>query len=212
MNKSDTLSYELCSNVYLNITNRCTAECIFCRRSDSNTLKSYNFFTSNESVYGHNLYLSKEPSTEEIMKELESYDFSKCNDVVFAGLGEPLIRLDSILEITKWLTRKSISVRLTTIGHAKFLYPERNVAKELADSGMKKVSVSLNAHDEATYNLLCRPKFENAYFMMLEFAREITKAGMELRFTIVDLPIVNTEKCRQVARKYGADFMVRTVS
>jgi hypothetical protein len=45
--------------------------------------------------------------------------------------------------------------------------------------------------------------------MMLKFAREITKAGMELRFTIMDLPIVDTGKCRQIAQQYDADFMVR---
>jgi pyruvate-formate lyase-activating enzyme len=94
-------------------------------------------------------------------------------------MGEPLMRLDMVLEITKWLTRKGIPVRLDTIGHAKLLYPERNVA------------------------------FKNAYFMMLKFAREITKAGMELRFTIMDLPIVDTGKCRKIARLYDADFMVR---
>ena len=264
LSRSGIIAYEANDNIYINLANKCTAECVFCtkryfakryfdhindnakgnnsqyskqlstedilKKLESYDLSKYNekVFTgmgepltcldeviygylrsSNEPVYGYQLHLLKEPSIEEIIKELESYDFSKYNEAVFTGMGEPLTGLDVVIEITKWLTRSGIPVRLDTIGHAKFLYPERNVAKELADSGMKKVSVSLNAHDEATYNLLCRPKFENAYFMMLEFAREITKAGMELRFTIVDLPIVNTEKCRQIARKYGADFMTR---
>ena len=267
LSRSGIIAYEANDNIYLNIANKCTAECVFCTKryfakryfdyindnvkgnnsqyskqlSTEDILKElescdlskydeevfigtgeplacldeviYGYLrSSNEPVFGHHLHLSKEPSTEEILKELESCDIPKYNEAVFTGMGEPLTRLDAVIEITKWLTRKGVSVRLDTIGHAKLLYPERNVAKELADSGMKKVSISLNAHDEATYNQLCMPKFENAYFMMLEFAREITKAGMGLRFTIVDLPIVDTEKCRQIARKYGADFMTRIFS
>jgi TatD family-associated radical SAM protein len=163
-------------------------------------------------VYYRDLRLSKEPSAEEVIKELEDCDLSKYDEVVFAGIGEPLMRLDAILKITNFLANRGVQVRLDTIGHAKFLYPERNVAMELANIGMKKVSVSLNAHDEVTYNQLCRPKFKNAYSMMLEFAMEIIKTEMGLRFTIVDLPIINTEKCRQIAQKYGSDFMVRTIS
>lgn len=263
-NRSDIIVYEANGNVYLNIANKCTAECVFCtkryfakryfeytneniKRNTSQYLKQpskeeilkklesydltkynedaftgsgeplayldevvYGYLRStNEPIYGVNLHLSKEPSLEEILKKLEDYDFSEYNEAVFTGMGEPLVRLDMVLEITKWLTCRGISVRLDTIGHAKLLYPERNVAKELACSGMKKVSISLNAHNEETYNQLCRPKFKNAYPMMLEFAREITKAGVGLRFTIMDLPIVDTEKCRKIARQYGADFMVR---
>ena len=264
INRLNVIAYEANGNVYLNIANKCTAECVFCtkryfakryfeytnggikrnifrflkqpskeeilKKLENYDLSKYNeeAFTgmgeplacldeviygylrsTNEPIYGINLHLSKEPSLKEVLKELEDYDFSRYNEAVFTGMGEPLMRLDMVLEITKWLTRKGIPVRLDTIGHAKLLYPERNVAKELADSGMKKVSISLNAHDEETYNQLCRPEFKNAYFMMLKFAREITKAGMELRFTIMDLPIVDTGKCRQIARQYDADFMVR---
>ena len=90
MNKQGIIAYELYDNVYLNITNRCTAECVFCRKRDSNILKSYNLHCSesiasvtaeplmpldevtfgynirlsNEPVYGRDLYLSIEPNTE----------------------------------------------------------------------------------------------------------------------------------------------------
>ena len=236
-NKQGIIAYELYNNVYLNITNRCTAECVFCRKRDLDILKSYNLHSSesiasataepfmpldevtfgynirlsNEPVYGRDLHLSKEPNTEEVINELGGYDLSKYNEVVFTGLGEPMIRFNEVLEITKWLTRKGIPVRIDTIGHAKLLYPERNVAKELADSGMKKVSISLNAHDEETYNKICRPKLKNSYSSMFEFAYDIIKAGMGLRFTIMNLPDVDINKCCQIAWKYNATFEVRTL-
>ncbi len=200
MDTKDTILYEAHGNLYLNITNRCTAECVFC-------IKRYS-----DGVYGYNLRLSNEPALSDIIKELSSVELSKYREVVFTGLGEPLVRLDDVLEITRWFAARGMPVRLDTIGHAKILYPERKVAQELADAGMKIVSVSLNAHDEETYNRLCIPKSRNAYSSMLEFARDVSKAGMELRFTIVNLPAVDIPKCREIAKEYWADFKIRGYS
>jgi cyclic pyranopterin phosphate synthase len=197
MTTKDTILYEAHGNLYLNITNRCTAECVFC-------IKRYS-----DGVYGYNLRLSKEPSLPEIIKQLSELELSKYKEVVFTGLGEPLVRLDDVLEITKWLTTRGIRVRLDTIGHAKLLYPDRDVASELAGSGMKVVSISLNAQDANTYNQLCDPKYIKAYDKMLEFARDVSKAGLDLRFTVVNLPVVDIEKCKKIAKEYCADFKVR---
>lgn len=197
MNKKDTIIYEAHGNLYLNITNRCTADCIFC-------LKRYS-----DGVYGYNLRLSKEPTLSEIIKQLSEYELSKYKEVVFTGFGEPLVRLNDVIEVTKWLTIRGIPVRLDTSGHAKLLYPDRHVAQEIADSGMKVVSISLNAQDVDTYNRLCDPRYIKAYQKMLEFAKDISKSGMELRFTVVDLPVVNIEKCKDIANKYCAAFKVR---
>jgi TatD family-associated radical SAM protein len=187
MKGKDTIVYEAHGNLYLNITNRCTAECVFC-------LKRYS-----DGVYGYNLRLSKEPKLPEILNELSKLELSRYREVVFTGFGEPLVRLDDVLEITKWLANRGIPVRLDTIGHARLLYPDRNVAKELAESGIKVVSISLNAQDADTYNQLCDPKYIKAYEKMLEFAKDVSKAGMELRFTVVKLPVVDIEKCKKIA-------------
>ena len=197
MKNKDTIIYEAHGNLYLNITNRCTADCVFC-------IKRYS-----DGVYGYNLRLSKEPTLPEIIKELSDQELSKYKEVVFTGLGEPLVRLDIVLEITKWLKIRGIPVRLDTIGHAKLLYPDRNVANELAESGIKVVSISLNAHDASTYNQLCDPRYIRAYDKMLEFAKDISSSGIELRFTVVDLPIVDIEKCKKIADEYRAQFKVR---
>lgn len=197
MKKKETIVYEAHGNLYLNITNRCTADCVFC-------IKRYS-----DGVYGYNLRLSKEPKLSEIITELSELDLSKYGEVVFTGFGEPLVRLDDVIEITKWLMMRGIPVRLDTIGHAKLLYPDRDVALELAEAGMKVVSVSLNAQDADTYNQLCDPKYIKAYQKMLEFAKDVSNAGMELRFTVVALPVVDIEKCKKIAKEYGADFKVR---
>lgn len=197
MNANDTIIYEAHGNLYLNITNRCTADCVFC-------VKRYS-----DGVYGYNLRLSAEPELNDVIEALSKIDLSKYKEVVFTGFGEPLTRFDDVLEITKWLTAKGVSVRLDTVGHVGIMYPERNVAKELADSGMKAVSISLNAHNAETYNQLCNPTFKNAYEKMLEFANDVSKVGMELRFTVVELPLVDIEKCTGIAKEYCAEFKVR---
>lgn len=236
MLKSGKFAYELCDNIYLNITNRCSSNCIFCKQRNSGFLKGnnlppvgyYNNLPASEHpvmeiddiifgynildktpIYGRDLRLSEEPSADEIINELENYNLSKYNEVVFSGLGEPMIRFDEVLAISQYLTKRSIHVRLDTIGHGKLLYPERNIAEELAKSGMKQVSISLNAHDEATYNAICRPKLENSYNSRFEFAQDVIKAKMGLCFTVIDLPIVDLNKCRQLAWHYNATFKVR---
>jgi len=200
MKNKDTIIYEAHGNLYLNITNRCTADCVFC-------IKRYS-----DGVYGYNLRLSKEPTLPEIIKELSDQELSKYKEVVFTGLGEPLVRLDVVLEITKWLKIRGIPVRLDTIGHAKLLYPDRDVAMELAESGIKVVSISMNAHDASTYNQLCDPRYIHAYDKMLEFAKDVSRSNMELRFTVVSLPVVDIEKCKKIAMDHDADFKVRSYS
>ncbi|MCE8423800.1 MAG: radical SAM protein, partial [Candidatus Methanoperedens sp.] len=127
--KKDTIIYEAHNNLYLNITNKCTADCVFC-------IKRYS-----DGVYGYDLRLTREPALSDIIKELSQIDISQYEEIVFTGLGEPLVRLDDVLEITRWIRTRGLPVRLDTIGHAKLLYPGRNVAEELADAGMKVVSI-----------------------------------------------------------------------
>ena len=56
------------------------------------------------------------------------------------------------------------------------------------------------------------PGTYRAYDKMLEFAKDISRSGMELRFTVVDLPIVDIEKCKKIADEYCADFKVGSYS
>jgi cyclic pyranopterin phosphate synthase len=182
----------------MNITNRCTCNCIFCIKNYAN------------GVYGYNLILSKEPEVAEVIEELGRHDLSGYDEVVFTGLGEPLSRLDDVLKIIRWLKVRDVSVRIDTIGHAKLQYPNRNVARELKKAGVDEVSVSLNTDDKATYDRLVRPRrYKNAYESMKDFSRDLVKEGINVRFTVLDLPPVDIEKCRQIAEGIGASFKVR---
>jgi TatD family-associated radical SAM protein len=193
----DIIYYEAYGNLYLNITNRCSANCIFCIRDFS------------DGVYGYNLRLSHEPTVDEIISELETLDLLKYKEVVFTGFGEPTIRLDEMLDVTRYLNERNIVVRLDTNGHAGLIHPDRNVVFELKEAGLSAVSVSLNAESEELYNELCRPIYDNSYQAMLDFTKEARDAGMQTRMTVVGVPEIDIEKCERIAQDLGADFHVR---
>ena len=192
-----TITYEAHGNLYLNITNRCSAGCTFCIRDIT------------DGVYGYNLWLSREPTEEEIIRELESIDLSRYKEIVFTGFGEPTCRLETVLTITRWLHDRNCRVRLDTNGHAKLMFPDMDVVAELKDAGMESVSVSLNAESRDKYDAICKPAFDKAYDSLLEFTREAVNAGLRTQMTVVNLPEIDIEACERIAKKIGATFRVR---
>lgn len=189
------ISYSYKKNLYLNITNRCTNSCTFCLKNFS-----WNFA-------GYNLKLEKEPTKEEVIKDvIKNYKGEK--EIVFCGIGEPLLRIDDVLDISKELKKQfKVSLRVNTNGQAKLLYPKRNIARELSEV-IDAISISLNAENGKKYNLLCRPEFSNAFPKIIEFIKEC-KEFLNTTVTIVNLPLVNVDKCRQISESLGVKFRVR---
>ncbi|MHA1245673.1 MAG: radical SAM protein [Candidatus Heimdallarchaeota archaeon] len=89
MTDKGALVYWKNTSLYLNITNRCSNDCLFCVRN------------YRQGVYGFNLKLEKDPTENEIMDAIKqelSRDFA---ELVFTGFGEPLLRLDLVCNIAK---------------------------------------------------------------------------------------------------------------
>ncbi|WP_048124906.1 TatD family nuclease-associated radical SAM protein [Methanosarcina lacustris] len=198
--RMNIIYYEAHNNLYLNLTNRCSADCVFCIRNFA------------DGVYGYDLRLSKEPSSEELIEALEELDLSKYREIVFTGLGEPTLRFDVVLAVTRWLKNRGIRVRLDTNGHAALINPELDVVSELKKAGMDSISVSLNAESEDKYNKLCRPIHKNAYRSMLDFVKGAREAGISTRVTVVKIPEIDVEKCRKLSEELGSEFHIRTLS
>ena len=196
----DTIYYEAHKNLYINLTNRCSSDCVFCIRNFA------------DGVYGYDLRLSREPTTEEVIEALEELNLSKYKEIVFTGLGEPTLRFDVMLVVTRWLKSRNIRERLDTNGQAVLINPGRDVVLELKAAGIDSISVSLNAESEEKYNKLCRPTHENAYSAVLDFVKEARKAGMSTRVTVVNVPEIDLEKCKKLADELGSGFHIRTLS
>jgi len=198
--RMDTICYEAYKNLYINLTNRCSADCTFCIRNFA------------DGVHGYNLKLSKEPSAQEVIETLEKTDLSKYNEIVFTGLGEPTLRFEAVLAVTRWLKSRNLGVRLYTNGHAALLNPRKDVIMELRNAGMDSISVSLNAESEEKYNKLCRPIHKNAYRAVLEFIKNVRKAGIKTRVTVVNVPEIDPKKCKKLAEDLDVEFQVRALS
>ncbi len=198
--KGPSIVYWLGNNLYLNITNRCSNNCYFCIR---------NFWTG---VGGFNLRLKREPTAEEVIFELqEVINARNWSEIVFCGFGEPMERLDLLLEVVKWIKKyyaKATKIRIDTNGHGCLLNKGRDMVRELKAVGVDKISVSLNAHNEEIYNHVCRPKLGDAYESVLEFI-EKAKGSFDVEVTTVAIPEVNIEGVNELAQKMGVRFRIR---
>jgi len=199
MRKSSRVVYWLGDSLYLNITNRCPNNCYFCFRKFKSGVQEFN------------LKLRKEPSSNEVINELQNVINRKnWKEVVFCGFGEPLERLDCILEVTRWIKKYPRKVvRIDTNGQGYLLNKGREVVKELKEAGVDKVSVSLNAHNKATYNHVCKPEFENAFERILEFIEKAKKEDLDTEITTVTIPEVDISKIREKTKRMGVWFRVR---
>ncbi len=193
--------YWLDDSVYLNITNRCSNDCWFCFR---------NF---KQGVGGFNLKLEREPTAAEVKTELKTVlALRNWSEVVFCGFGEPTARLDFLLEVAGWIREHfggSIAIRVDTNGHGYLLNNGRDVVRELRDIGVSKVSVSLNGHDEASYNKNCRPRFEGSFAAVLDFVEKAKTYGLEVEISAVRMPEVNLEKIGSIADSLGVALRIR---
>ena len=187
------ITYQIRDSLYLNITNRCTNKCSFCIRFHSDYVK------------GHNLRLSKEPDEGEIKDAIG--DPSQYKEVVFCGYGEPLLRLDLIRNVAAWIKERGGRVRINTNGHGNLIH-ERNILPELKGI-VDSISISLDAHDEQTYDRICRPAFKNAFKGTLDFISEAKKYIPSVQITVVTLEGIDIEKCRNIAEELGVGFRVR---
>jgi len=197
--RSPSIVYWLGNSIYLNITNKCPNNCYFCFRRFKNGIKEFK------------LKLEKEPTTEETIEELQKVlNRNNWDEIVFCGFGEPLERLDVVLEVTRWVKKHSQKpVRVDTNGQGYLLNKERDVVKELKDAVVDKVSVSLNANNKETYNEICKPTFENAYENVLEFIKRAKEAGLETEATAVTVSEIEVSRVKEVAEKMGVKFSVR---
>ncbi len=191
---STKMAYQISNSLYLNITNRCSNSCIFCPK-----FKDFDF-------NGNNLQLEHEPGFEEVMAAIDTPD--TIEEIVFCGYGEPLIRLELVKQLACELKHRGYRIRINTDGQANLAHG-RNILPELAGL-VDSISISLNAQDSSTYKRLCKTPFnDDGYMGVTDFIREATRHIDDVTATVVNLPGVDTEECRIIAKALGARFRVR---
>lgn len=196
---SNILVYELENKIYINLTNRCTNDCIFCLRNDK------------DDVCGKTLWLDNENfSAKEVIAQLDNFKLS--NEIVFCGYGEPLLKLEILKEVSKYIKEKhpEIKIRINTNGHANFVH-KRNIVPELKGL-VDEISVSLNASNSKEYDELSQPKIENAYDEVKKFIKCCSDEGINTVTSVVEGykgRHLDLNTCENISRELGAKFRVR---
>lgn len=188
------ITYTLKNSLYINLTIRCNADCVFCDRKGEAVIK------------GANLRIEREPTAPEVIHEIG--DPKKYDEIVFCGFGEPTIRLEELKDVARWVKSNGGKTRLNTDGHGNVIN-KRNIVPELAGL-IDAVSISLNSTDPKQYGELMRLDGQRFFPAMIEFAKEAMKMIPRVIMTVVDLNEVDKEKARiLVEDQIGATFYTR---
>lgn len=199
---ANILVYKLDGKIYINLTNHCTNDCIFCLRKDK------------DDVVGQTLWLDDENSTaQDVIGQFESiYAQIASKEVIFCGYGEPMLKLDVLKEVAKYIKNKypDTKIRVNTNGHANFVY-KRNIVPECKGL-VDEFSVSLNGATKEEYNELSQPKFDEAYEEVKKFIASCADEGISVVASVVEGykgRHLDLETCEQIAKNLGAKFRVR---
>ena len=186
--------------VYVNITNDCNCDCVFCLRSMKEMAKE------------SSLWIEHDPSLTEIVDELERLPWQYVREVVCCGFGEPLIRLDTVLSVLRWVKEHhpDMPTRVNTngLGELEHGYVFADQFAGLLDT----VSISLNASNAERYLALTRSRFGiSSYEAMLTFAEHCKPYVPNVVLTVVE-KVEDAEEialCRRICAERGLTLRVR---
>jgi TatD DNase family protein len=190
-----SFTYKIGNSLYINVTNRCNADCFFCTRK------------SDAMIDGYNLKMAKddEPGAEKYIEEI--VDPKNYNEIVFCGYGEPTIRWDVVKKIAEYVKAKGGITRLDTNGHGSFIN-KRDITPEMKGV-IDIVSISINTHDPIKYAEIMRVE-KGMFNEMINFAMNSKMYVERVIMSVVSIDDIDIEKAKQlVEEKIGAEFRVR---
>lgn len=186
--------------VYVNLTNACTNNCIFCLR------------TQKDDVCGSEMWHDDEYTLEDVIEQFESFKPTP-KEVVFCGYGEPFLRKTLMKEFAQYIRKNypAIKIRVNTNGHANAIY-KTNVIDEFKGL-IDEISVSLNSDNDDEYDEICKPKIPNAYDEVKKFIKASSDAKIKTVASVVtgfdNKHHINTDNCQKIAHELGAEFRNR---
>jgi TatD DNase family protein len=188
-------TYKLGDALYINITNRCNAKCVFCKRKENPVLRGYNL----------GMERSEEPSADVYIQEIGNP--KNYSEIVFCGYGEPTIRWNVVKDIARYVKANSGMTRINTNGHGNVIN-KKDITPEMKGL-IDVVSTSLNTFDPKQYSELVG--LESSYFdEMIDFAKKSKPFVNKVVMTIVSIDEVDIERARKITEEeIGAEFRVR---
>lgn len=189
-----SFTYQISQSLYINVTNRCNAGCVFCDRKGEAVVKGYSL----------KMKKSEEPDAEVYIREIG--DPKEFQEIVFCGYGEPTIRWDVVKKIANYVKSNGGSTRLNTDGHGNYIN-KRDITPELKGL-IDTVSISLNSADPEQYAKLMKVD-PSMHAEMLDFAKK-AKEFCHVVLSIVGISEVDAEAAKKlVTEEVGVDFRER---
>ena len=195
-----SIVYDYFGGLYINLTNKCPNACEFCIRNFTDSLGD-----------ADSLVLKEDPTIEEVKKELERWDVSRYDEVVFCGYGEPTERLPELLDLARHIKAKyGKQIRINTNGLADLIWgrPTAPDLKGVVDA----VSVSMNEADAQKYYDLCHPKFGlKSYDAVIKYIEDVRDYVPYVATSVVTSAISSESIniCRAKAAELGVVFKLR---
>jgi TatD DNase family protein len=188
-------TYKLGDALYLNITNRCNAKCVFCKRKQNPVLRGYNL----------GMERNEEPSADIYIQEIDNP--KNYSEIVFCGYGEPTIRWNVVKDIARYVKANGGMTRINTNGHGNVIN-KKDITPEMKGL-IDVVSISLNTFDPKQYSELVG--LESSYFdEMIDFAKKSKQYVQKVVMTIVSIDEVDIERAKKITEEeIGAEFRVR---
>ena len=186
--------------LYVNLTNRCNCDCVFCLRGKKSMAAEAS------------LWLEREPTLEEVKAAFDAAPWQVVKEVVFCGFGEPTIRLAELVELLAYVKkiRPQMPTRLNTNGLGE-LYHGREIAADFAGI-LDTASISLNAATAEKYFKLTRAAYGlQSFDAMLTFAEHMKNFVPHVVLTVVD-KVTSPEEiiaCQKICDERGLILRVR---
>lgn len=197
----NNLVYILDGKIYINLTNMCTNDCIFCLRRDK------------DDVCGQDMWLKSEKITsEDVIEQLNKYEDKIAKGVTFCGYGEPTMKFEVLKQVAEYIKHNypDTFIKVNTNGHGNVIN-KKDILPELKGL-VDEFSISLNAQNSDLYKELSQPKIDNAYESMKDFAKKAYENGFKTTLSVVsgykDYD-VDLALCEKIAKDLHASFRNR---
>ena len=189
-----SFTYKIRNSLYINVTNRCNADCVFCERKGEAVRSGYNLNMSKE----------MEPPAEVYVKEIG--DPKKYDEIVFCGYGEPTIRWDVVKQVAAYVKGNGGKTRLNTNGHGNYIN-HRDITPEMKGK-IDIASVSLNTSDPEEYARIFRVD-KKLFDEAIKFIQNSKKYTDKVIVSVVDYDNVRQDEVKKLTNEIGVELRVR---
>lgn len=189
--------YAIGNKLYVNLTNRCSNNCDFCIRN------------GRDGMNGTPLWITEEPTAEDILEQLPQNLDDFDSEVVFCGFGEPTYNLETLDEVASYLHCVDKTTRINTNGQGN-LINDQDVTDVIVTS-CDVINVSLNECNAEKYQKHCKSVFgATAFEAVLEFAKLCKQRGGNVVFSVVDsIGSADVAECQKLADRLHIPLRVR---